>query len=183
MLLARRLVIMSMGAAASSASGASASSTAVSAAAASTASGALDYSDAALRARLSPHAYSVTREKGTERAWTSELNNVKGPGEFRCVACGEILFTGDGKVRRRRQKNTFSPFSMLHFAAFSLRSHPSNQPCSLIAAAAGHHSFSLRKMASSQSTRTSPMAWCALRSLAPNASRTSATFLTTAHVK
>ena len=107
MLLTRRFrfLIMSMGAAASTQSQAAA------AAAATVAPGTLDYSDAALRARLTPHAYAVTREKGTERAWTSELNNVKGAGEFRCVACGEVLFTGDGKVRTKRSSRTARPLA------------------------------------------------------------------------
>lgn len=86
-----RAICMSaaMGAAASASSGAPA--------AAAAAAGSADLSEAALRARLSPHAYRVMREQGTERAWTSELNKVKGPGDFQCAACGQLLFTGDDK--------------------------------------------------------------------------------------
>lgn len=29
---------------------------------------------------------------GTERPWSSKLNNVKDNGTFRCVCCGESLF-------------------------------------------------------------------------------------------
>jgi len=43
--------------------------------------------------RLSPAAYSVLREEGTERAGTSPLNNEKRPGVFACAGCGLPLFT------------------------------------------------------------------------------------------
>jgi peptide methionine sulfoxide reductase MsrB len=38
-----------------------------------------------LRKKLAPLAYSVTQEKGTERAWTSEFNTLKAKGTFKCV--------------------------------------------------------------------------------------------------
>ena len=40
------------------------------------------------RKRLSPAAYSVLREEGTERAGTSPLNNEKREGVFACAGCG-----------------------------------------------------------------------------------------------
>ena len=42
---------------------------------------------------LSPAAYDVLREEGTERAGTSPLNNEKRPGVFACAGCNLPLFT------------------------------------------------------------------------------------------
>jgi len=46
---------------------------------------------------LTPEQYEVVRNKGTEAPFTSELNDVKDPGEFVCVACGQPLFSSDNK--------------------------------------------------------------------------------------
>lgn len=42
--------------------------------------------------KLSPEAFYVLREKGTERAFTSELNTNKKPGLYVCKGCGQVLF-------------------------------------------------------------------------------------------
>lgn len=52
---------------------------------------------AAWKARLSPEAYHVLREEGTERPWTSPLNEEKRKGVFACAGCGWDLFTSDKK--------------------------------------------------------------------------------------
>ena len=49
------------------------------------------------RQELTPEQYEVVRNKGTEAPFTSELNDVKDPGEFVCVACGQPLFSSDNK--------------------------------------------------------------------------------------
>lgn len=49
------------------------------------------------RKELSPEAFQVTRKHGTERAFTSPLNNEKREGMFKCVCCGEALFKSDDK--------------------------------------------------------------------------------------
>jgi peptide-methionine (R)-S-oxide reductase len=48
-------------------------------------------------AALSPQQYHVLREHGTERAFTSPLNEEKRPGTFVCAACGQPLFASDTK--------------------------------------------------------------------------------------
>ena len=50
-----------------------------------------------LRQRLSPLAYHVTQEKGTERPFTGEYAQHKAKGVYRCVCCGVELFSSDTK--------------------------------------------------------------------------------------
>lgn len=49
------------------------------------------------QARLSPEAYRALRRDGTERAFTSALNDEKRKGKFYCAGCGALLFTADTK--------------------------------------------------------------------------------------
>lgn len=46
---------------------------------------------------LTPDQYHVTREKGTERAFTGKYWNNHEKGVYRCVACGNDLFSSDTK--------------------------------------------------------------------------------------
>jgi len=47
--------------------------------------------------KLTPEQYDVLREEGTERAFTSPLNEEKRAGIFACAGCGLELFTSDRK--------------------------------------------------------------------------------------
>jgi peptide-methionine (R)-S-oxide reductase len=47
--------------------------------------------------QLSPGAYNVTREDGTEMAFTGEYWNNHEQGIYRCVCCGTALFSSDTK--------------------------------------------------------------------------------------
>jgi len=49
------------------------------------------------RGVLSPLEYKVTREKGTERAFSGKYWNCKTPGVYRCRCCGEPLFDSEAK--------------------------------------------------------------------------------------
>lgn len=49
-------------------------------------------SDAQWKRRLSPKAYYILRQEGTERAGSSPLLNVHAPGVFSCAGCGLPLY-------------------------------------------------------------------------------------------
>ena len=54
-------------------------------------------SDAEWRAQLTPEQYEVTRKKGTERAFTGQYYATKENGVYRCIGCGNELFSSDTK--------------------------------------------------------------------------------------
>ncbi len=54
-------------------------------------------SDAEWRAQLTPEQYEVTRRAATERAFTGCYWDTKTPGTYKCVCCGEPLFSSDTK--------------------------------------------------------------------------------------
>jgi len=56
-----------------------------------------DMTDAEWRARLTPEQYRVCRQKGTEPAFTGRYYDHKGKGVYRCVGCGEELFSSEAK--------------------------------------------------------------------------------------
>jgi len=49
------------------------------------------------KTRLSPESYYILREEGTERAFSSQLNNEKRKGVFHCAGCDLPLFSSDKK--------------------------------------------------------------------------------------
>lgn len=82
---------------------------------------------------LTPIQFSVLREEGTERPFTSPLNNEKRNGTYVCVGCDLPLFesktkfdsgTGwpsfyaviPGRVETRREGTNFMPYSEYHCA-------------------------------------------------------------------
>jgi peptide-methionine (R)-S-oxide reductase len=54
-------------------------------------------SEAEWRAQLGPEQYHVTREKGTEAAFSGATWNNHEKGIYQCVCCGNDLFSSDHK--------------------------------------------------------------------------------------
>lgn len=49
------------------------------------------------RRKLTPEQYRITREKGTEPAFTGKYLDSKEPGIYKCVCCGTPLFDSNAK--------------------------------------------------------------------------------------
>lgn len=61
----------------------------------------IEKSDAEWHGQLSEMQYQVTRRKRTERAFTGEYWNCDEDGIYRCVCCGEPLFSSGTKFDSR----------------------------------------------------------------------------------
>ena len=59
----------------------------------------VELSDEEWRARLTPEQYRITRQKGTERAFSSEMCSLFEPGLYACVCCETLLFDFAFKVQ------------------------------------------------------------------------------------
>ena len=57
----------------------------------------VEKTEAEWREHLTPEQFSVLREEGTERAFTSPLNREHRDGTFVCAGCGKPLFDSDTK--------------------------------------------------------------------------------------
>jgi peptide-methionine (R)-S-oxide reductase len=53
--------------------------------------------DAEWQQQLTPEQYYVTRQKGTEHAFTGKYNNAKEKGVYQCICCGADLFSSETK--------------------------------------------------------------------------------------
>jgi len=49
------------------------------------------------REELTPHQYRILRRKGTEQPFSGEYAYSKQDGNYRCAACGNVLFSADAK--------------------------------------------------------------------------------------
>jgi peptide-methionine (R)-S-oxide reductase len=58
-------------------------------------------SDQEWKSILTKEQYYVLRQHGTERAFTSPLDKIYAPGEYRCAGCDTLLFTSDTKFDSR----------------------------------------------------------------------------------
>ena len=58
-------------------------------------------SEAEWKALLTPEQYRITREKGTERAFTGQYCESHDPGRYACICCGTNLFDSQLKFDSR----------------------------------------------------------------------------------
>ena len=57
----------------------------------------IERSDKEWRSRLTPQQYEVTRRKGTEPPFTGKYCDLHSSGTYRCVCCGQDLFSSEAK--------------------------------------------------------------------------------------
>jgi peptide-methionine (R)-S-oxide reductase len=57
----------------------------------------VNHTDEEWRRLLSPAAYDVLRNAGTEQPYSSPLNDEHRPGTFTCAGCGQALFSSSTK--------------------------------------------------------------------------------------
>jgi peptide-methionine (R)-S-oxide reductase len=57
----------------------------------------IDMTDDEWKQKLTPEQYHILREKGTELPGTGQLLHNDKTGEYRCAACGQVVFKSDTK--------------------------------------------------------------------------------------
>ncbi|HEY0895051.1 MAG TPA: peptide-methionine (R)-S-oxide reductase MsrB [Sphingobacteriaceae bacterium] len=57
----------------------------------------VEKTDAEWKELLCPDSYFITRQKGTERAHSSEMCGLFEPGKYECICCGTPLFDSEEK--------------------------------------------------------------------------------------
>jgi peptide-methionine (R)-S-oxide reductase len=72
--------------------------------------------------KLTPEQYNVTREAGTERAFSGKYWNNHEKGMYRCICCDNALFTSDTKF----ESGTGWPSFYQPIAAENVKTHGDN---------------------------------------------------------
>ncbi|MCB1307589.1 MAG: peptide-methionine (R)-S-oxide reductase MsrB [Leptospiraceae bacterium] len=84
----------------------------------------VEKSESEWREQLPEDVYRITREKGTERAFTGKYYQNKAKGVYRCVCCGSILFDSSTKYESGSGWPSFyAPAHESHVAKLEDRSH------------------------------------------------------------
>jgi peptide-methionine (R)-S-oxide reductase len=91
------------------------------------------------REQLTPEQYHITRQKGTERAFTGKYYNNKEEGVYHCVCCGAELFSSDTKYKSGSGWPSFwAPIDEENIAAKDDYSHSMHRTEVLCAACDAH---------------------------------------------
>jgi methionine-R-sulfoxide reductase len=61
----------------------------------------IERSEEEWKSMLTTEQYRVTRMKGTERAFSSEMCSLFEPGRYACICCGTLLFDASTKFESR----------------------------------------------------------------------------------
>ncbi len=98
--------------------------------------------DAEWAAELTPEQYRVTRQQGTEPAFSGAYWKTKTPGMYRCVCCGAELFSSEAKYDSRTGWPSFvepaAPTSIETETDTSHGMHRTEVHCAQCAAHLGH---------------------------------------------
>lgn len=57
----------------------------------------VEKTDAEWKAQLTTEQFHITRNKGTERAFSSNMCSLFEPGRYQCICCNTLLFDADSK--------------------------------------------------------------------------------------
>ena len=99
-------------------------------------------SDDEWRKKLTPEEYYVTRQKGTEPAFSGRYWNSKEQGNYNCVCCGQPLFSSETKYESGTGWPSFSgPLDPANVATETDRTHGmirTEVTCSRCGAHLGH---------------------------------------------
>lgn len=94
------------------------------------------------RALLTPEQYHVTRERGTERAFSSEMCSLFEPGRYACVCCDTLLFDSEVKFESGTGWPSFTqpiePTAIAHHADNAFGAHRVETVCNTCDAHLGH---------------------------------------------
>lgn len=102
----------------------------------------VELSDDQWRARLTPDQYRVTRERGTERAHSSDMCGLFEPGQYHCVCCDTPLFEASTKFGSKSGWPSFTqgvaPNVLAHLADDSHGMRRVEVACNVCDAHLGH---------------------------------------------
>ncbi|NIP92270.1 MAG: peptide-methionine (R)-S-oxide reductase MsrB, partial [Akkermansiaceae bacterium] len=102
----------------------------------------VELTDEAWRTRLTPEQYRITRRKGTERAFSSEMCSLFEPGLYACICCDTLLFDSEEKFESGTGWPSFTqpvqPNVVAYFADNSYGMRRVETTCSTCDAHLGH---------------------------------------------